>query len=143
MALLLAVVVIVLLIDRVAFNNSTSPRATGSGIEATQVRSLPPFSALDLTGANNVTVHVGATQSVTVHADDNLIGRITTRVQSGSLLIGNTPGNFSTRAPTIVAVTVPSLGAITLILASISLLACLLPSRAALRIEPAGVLRQE
>src|ERR1700760_4527436 len=113
-ALLLAVVVIVLLIDRVAFNNSTSPRATGSGIEATQVRSLPPFSALDLTGANHVTVHVGATQSVTVHADDNLIGRITTRVQSGSLLIGNTPGNFSTRAPTIVAVTVPSLGAITL-----------------------------
>jgi putative ABC transport system permease protein len=36
-----------------------------------------------------------------------------------------------------------TLGAITLILASISLLACLLPSRAALRIEPAGVLRQD
>ena len=36
-----------------------------------------------------------------------------------------------------------TLGAITVILASISLLACLLPSRAALRIEPAGVLRQD
>lgn len=36
-----------------------------------------------------------------------------------------------------------TLGAITLILALVSLLACLLPSRAALRIQPAGVLRQE
>jgi Putative auto-transporter adhesin, head GIN domain len=87
------------------------PRAagTGSGVAATQTRSLPPFAGVDLAGANNVTMRIGARQSVTVHADSNLLGRVTTQVRAGSLVIGTTPGPLSARSPMFVAVTVPSI----------------------------------
>ncbi len=49
-----------------------------------------------------------------VHADSNLLGRVTTRVRSGSLVIGNTPGNLNAKSPMFVAVSVPSLAALTL-----------------------------
>ena len=34
--------------------------------------------------------HVGGEQSVVVHADGNLLDRVTTRVRGGKLVIGNT-----------------------------------------------------
>ena len=42
-----------------------------------------------------------------VKADDNLIDRVTTHVRSGRLVIGNTPGSFSTESPMSVEVGVP------------------------------------
>ena len=111
--LLLAAILIALLVDRV-FYSSSSPAGTGSGVAATQARSLPPFTGVDLAGFNNVVVHVGATQSVIVHADTNLLSRVTTRVRSGRLVIGTTPGNLSAKAPMFVAVNLPSLDALTL-----------------------------
>jgi hypothetical protein len=56
---------------------------------------------------------VGGRRSVVVHADSNLLGRITTRVVGGTLLIGTT-GSFTTRTPMDVAITVPALTAVTL-----------------------------
>ncbi len=85
----------------------------GSGVAATQTRALARFTSLDLAGSNNVTVVVGAPQSVVVHADSNLIGHVTTRVVAGTLIIGDT-GSFTTRAPMSVAVSVPSLTALKL-----------------------------
>lgn len=111
-ALLLAGIVVLVLVDRGA-NTSNSQGGTGSGVAATQARSLPPLTSVDLTGANNVVVRVGARQSVIVHADSNLLGRVTTQVSSGSLVIGNTPGTLNARSPTFVAVSVPSLDALT------------------------------
>ncbi len=70
----------------------------GSGVAATQTRAVARFSGLDLAGANNVTVTVGAPQSVVVHADSNLITHVTTRVVAGTLVIGDT-GSFTTRTP--------------------------------------------
>jgi hypothetical protein len=110
--LLLAGIVVLVLVDR-ASNTSNSPGGTGSGVAATQVRSLPSLTGIDLVGANNVVVRVGARQSVIVHADSNLLGRVTTQVSSGSLVIGNTPGTLNARSPMFVAVTVPSLDALT------------------------------
>ena len=110
--LLLSGIVVLVLGDR-SSNTSSSQGATGSGVAATQVRSLPPLTAVDLAGASNVVVRVGARQSVIVHADDNLLGRVTTQVSSGSLVIGNTPGTLNTRSPMFVAVSVPSLDALT------------------------------
>ena len=86
--LLLAVIVIAWLVHRV-FNSSGNPPGTGSGVAATQARSLPPFTGVDLAGDNNVVVHVGSSVSVIVHADSNLLRRVTTRVQSHSLVIGS------------------------------------------------------
>ena len=44
-----------------------------------------------------------------MHADSNLLGRVTTRVRSGKLVIGTTPGSLSAKSPMFVAVSVPSL----------------------------------
>ena len=112
-ALLLAAILSALLVDRI-FYSSRSPAGAGSGVAATQARSLAPFTGVDLAGDNNVIVHVGASQSVIVHADSNLLGRVTTRVRSGTLMIGSTPGNLNAKTPMFVDVSLPSVDALTL-----------------------------
>jgi hypothetical protein len=112
--LLLTAILMALLVDRIFFDDTSSPAGTGSGVAATQARSLAPFTGLDLAGANNVVVEVGAKQSVVVHADGNLLRRVTTRVRSGRLVIGTTPGNLSAKSPMFVTVSVPSLDAVSL-----------------------------
>ena len=87
---------------------SSGPGIQGSGIAATQTRSVAGFSRLELAGSNNVTVVVGTRQSVVVRADGNLIGHVTTQVVAGSLVIADT-GSFTTRIPMSVEVSVPSL----------------------------------
>ena len=96
------------------FSGSSSSTTTGSGVPAVETRNVPAFHAVELAGANNVAIHVGGTQSVVVRADRNLIGRVTTEVHSGTLVVGNTAGSFQTKAPTGVEVTVPTLEALTL-----------------------------
>jgi hypothetical protein len=92
---------------------SSSPGVPGSGVAATQTRSVASFSSLNLAGSNNVTVTIGGPQSVVVHADNNLINNVTTQVVAGTLVIGDT-GSFTTRAPMSVDVSVPSLTALNL-----------------------------
>jgi hypothetical protein len=92
---------------------SSGSGVQGSGIAATQTRAVARFSSLDLAGSNNVTVVVGAPQSVVVHADSNLISHVTTQVVAGSLVIADT-GSFTTRTPMSVEVSVPSLTALNL-----------------------------
>jgi hypothetical protein len=74
---------------------------------------VAPFTGVELAGSNTVVVHVGGPQSVAVVGDDNLVGRITTVVRNGRLVIDDT-GEISTRAPMRVAVSVPSLDAVVL-----------------------------
>lgn len=85
----------------------------GSGVAASQARTLPSFRALDLTGASIVTVHVGARQTVVVHADDNLINRVETDVRGGVLVVSER-GSLATNLPLAVEVTVPDLDSIKL-----------------------------
>jgi hypothetical protein len=86
----------------------------GSGVAAAQPRVVARFSRVDLAGSNKVTVVVGPPhQSVVVRADSNLIGRITTRVVAGTLVIGTT-GSFTTSSPMSVEVSVPSLATLIL-----------------------------
>jgi hypothetical protein len=94
-----------------ADHSRDTPR--GSGVPAEQARAVPAFSAIDLAGSNIVTVRVGGRRAVVVHADDNLLSKVTTAVRSGRLVI-DTTGSFSTRAPMRVAVTTPSLDALAL-----------------------------
>jgi Putative auto-transporter adhesin, head GIN domain len=89
-------------------------KGSGSGVAATQTRSLAPFTGIELAGSNDVTVQVGRTQSVIVHADKDLLGRVTTEVKSGQLVIGNTGRGFRSKTPMSVAVRVPSLAVFTL-----------------------------
>lgn len=106
--LLLSLVVLLLVRDE-----SPSGGLEGSGVSVTQARTLPPFHALELAGASDVTVRVGQRQAVEVRADDNLIGRLTIDVVGGALVI-ETRGSFSTASPMTVSVTVPELETVTL-----------------------------
>jgi putative autotransporter adhesin-like protein len=108
-AVLLAAMLLMLLVDRIFFPSSRSPAGKGSGVAATQARSLPPFTGVDLAGDNNFVVRFGARQSVVVHADTNLLRRVTTRVRSGRLVIETTPGNLSAKSPMFVTVSVPTI----------------------------------
>jgi hypothetical protein len=90
-----------------------STTTEGSGVAATEVRSLPAFSALDMAGTSNVSVRVGGKQAVVVRADDNLIKQVTTEVRGGELVVSNT-GSFKAQTPMTVAVTVPRLEGATL-----------------------------
>lgn len=94
--------------------HDTAGAVPGLRVAAAQARALPPFSSVELAGGNVVVVHVGGKQSVVVHADANLLGRITTQVRAGNLVIGNTGKSITTRSPMSVDVNVPSLEALTL-----------------------------
>ena len=110
-----AVLVVTVVALAVALRNSGSSGSgvQGSGIPASQVRSLPPFTKVELAGGTNVTVTAGARQRVVVHADSNLLDHVTTRVVARRLVVGNN-GSFTAKAPMSVAVTVPKLEALAL-----------------------------
>jgi hypothetical protein len=85
----------------------------GSGVSVTDDREVAPFSSIELAGANTVVIHVGAPLSLAVTGDDNLVGRVTTVVGAGRLVIDNS-GSFTTNAPMHIAVSVPSLDGVKL-----------------------------
>src|SRR5438874_537424 len=60
----------------------------GSGTRASETRQVDPFSAVDSVGAEDVTITIGAQQSITVEADDNILPLIETKVSNGRLRIG-------------------------------------------------------
>jgi len=86
----------------------------GSGVAATQARTVKPFTAIDLTGASDVTVRVGTQQTVLVRADDNLISRVETSVRRGVLVVSER-GSFARNLPMRIEVTVPHLDSTRLI----------------------------
>ena len=87
--------------------------SSGSGTGASEVRHVAPFTAVELAGGTSVTVTVGEPRRVVVHADDNLIDHVTTRVVAKRLIVGNT-GSFTTSSPMRVDVRVPRLDALVL-----------------------------
>jgi hypothetical protein len=109
-AVIVAAIVVALLARG---GGSAGSGVQGSGIAATQTRTVAGFSRLDLAGSNEVTVMVGPRQSVVVYADSNLIGHVTTQVVAGTLVVADT-GSFTTRIPMSVEVSVPSLTALNL-----------------------------
>ena len=53
---LLTAILVALVVDRIFFPSGSGPAGTGSGVAATQARSVPPFTSVDLAGDNNVSV---------------------------------------------------------------------------------------
>jgi hypothetical protein len=87
--------------------------AKGSGMAASETRTVPTFTAVDLAGTTVMTVRVGQPQQVLVRADDNLLDQVVTEVHAGVLVVSDR-GNFTSRSPMSVVVTVPSLRSATL-----------------------------
>ena len=102
----LAVVVVLLVADGREGGPGSTTR--GSGVPATERREVAPFAAVELAGTNAVAIRVGAPRSVEVTADDNLVGRVTTVVRDGRLVVDDR-GSFTTKAAMHVVVSLPSL----------------------------------
>jgi hypothetical protein len=94
--------------------SSGSGAEQGSGVAAREARTVEPFERVELAGSNNVAIRVGGKKAVLVQGDDNLLDRVTTNVEAGTLVIGNRPGSFETNSPMSVGVSVPSLTGVTL-----------------------------
>jgi hypothetical protein len=114
LAFLLGGLAVALLYQFDVLGGSSTSSSEGSGIPATQVREVGAFDSVELAGGNNVVIRVGERQAVVVKADNNLLNRVTTKVKSGALVIGNTPGSLAARSPMSVEVNVPSLNAVAL-----------------------------
>lgn len=89
------------------------PVLRGSGAVVRQTRAIAPFSAVLADDGANVEVVLGATRSLEVVAEDNLIGRVTTSVVDGRLRVG-VIGSYLTRTPPVVRVVTPSLAEVVL-----------------------------
>ena len=83
-AFLLGGLAVALLYHFDVLGGSLATATEGSGVPATQTRHVSAFHEVELAGGNNVVIHVGETRSVVVKADDNLLDRVTTRVESGA-----------------------------------------------------------
>lgn len=64
----------------------------GSGVSASETRSLKIFTGIEIKSSADVTVTFGETQSVTVETDDDILSLVETNVQGGKLVIGQPIG---------------------------------------------------
>lgn len=69
---------------RISFDG---PSVAGSGVTTSQTRSVPAFDRIDIGGEYEVVVRVGATRSVVLAGDDNLLPLVRTEVRNGTLHI--------------------------------------------------------
>lgn len=115
LAIALAALAVALLSLRDGNSGGTNGSGTtkGSGVTASETRTVPSFTAVDLAGTNEMTVQVGQPQQVIVRADENLLDQVVTEVDGGVLVVSDR-GSFTTRSPMSVTVTVPSLRSATL-----------------------------
>lgn len=111
LALAIIALAVILIVSQTHLGSGTTLH--GSGIAVRQARTVAPFTAVDLAGSNNVTIRVGRPQSVVVRADDNLVRHVTTRVDSGTLVIGST-GSYASKTAMSVTISVPALEALKL-----------------------------
>jgi hypothetical protein len=84
-------------------------------VAATETREFGSFSRISLNGEADIDVQVGGEQSMSVRADDNLIGDVQTKVQDGTLDISQ-PDNvgFDPDIGINIRITIPSLESIEL-----------------------------
>jgi Putative auto-transporter adhesin, head GIN domain len=92
-------------------NNSYGNNQTkGSGVTKEESRAVANFSQLTLALPANVTITQGATESLTISTDDNLLPLMSTRVVNNELLIeGDKNRGFSTKQEIKIRLMVKSL----------------------------------
>ena len=85
----------------------------GSGVRAEEDRQVGAFRAVDLESSGNVRVEIGEAHSVHLSGDDNLLSKVTTRVQNGVLTI-DIVGSCSFRCGLEISITTPTLDRFTI-----------------------------
>ena len=84
----------------------------GSGVELTETRDLTPFSALEFSGAFNVTATCGGEQSFVLTGDDNIVPLVITELR-GTTLHVYTEGKTSSKIPLSVVLSCENLEDVT------------------------------
>jgi hypothetical protein len=108
-----AVALVAIVVALLSAEDDHSGTTKGSGVAASETRTVPRFAAVDLAGTSELTVQVGRPQQVVVRADDNLIDQVLTEVHAGVLVVSDR-GSFTSVSPMSVVVTVPALRSATL-----------------------------
>lgn len=80
----------------------------GSGVRASEVRSVAPFTQISASDASNLVITVGEAFSVKVTADDNVLATISTATKGDTLHI-ETQGSYSVKQAPVVTITLPHL----------------------------------
>ncbi|MBK9037358.1 MAG: DUF2807 domain-containing protein [Myxococcales bacterium] len=80
----------------------------GSGTAKTEPRTTADFTGVSVGGAITLDVTLGPTTSITVSADDNVVGLITTDVVNGRLVVGQRD-SYNSKLPVRVTITTPAL----------------------------------
>ncbi|HEX8846025.1 MAG TPA: head GIN domain-containing protein [Pyrinomonadaceae bacterium] len=85
--------------------------ANGSGSMKQEKRTVPSFTALNISGAYDVEIVAQKEQSLEIEGDDNLLPLITTEVRNGVLEIDNKK-SFNTKNKIRIRISVPAFNAI-------------------------------
>jgi hypothetical protein len=80
----------------------------GSGVRKTEKRDLPPFNAIETSGAFEVQVNCQQPASFELEADDNLLPLVQTEVRDGVLRVTTTKG-YTSSGGILLRITVPDL----------------------------------
>ncbi|HUQ08124.1 MAG TPA: head GIN domain-containing protein [Kofleriaceae bacterium] len=91
--------------------NLADANVKGNGKARTEQRTVPAFDALSLSGAMEVEVTVGGTQSIELSGDENVLPVIRTRVVKGALVVDSKEG-YSAKAPLRLRITTPRLASL-------------------------------
>lgn len=78
----------------------------GSGVIKSQTRKLADFNAISLDYPAEVTIKQGASNSIVITADDNLLKQLSSDVKGDTLTITNTESNWSDRVKPTKTITV-------------------------------------
>ena len=73
----------------------------GNGIVRKQDRPLAHFAAIELSLPAQVEVRIGATESVTIEADENILPLVDTRIEDGALQLRTTKRNVNLEPGTL------------------------------------------
>jgi hypothetical protein len=93
---LAAFAVVAVLLGGCTKDNPTGPKSiVGSGRIVSQQLQVSSFSGIRVTGTAKVFIQQDTAQSLRLESDDNIIGRITTSVNNGVLLVGLEQGSYS------------------------------------------------
>ncbi len=80
----------------------------GSGVKATEARTMETFEGIDVGGPFNVDVQVGPATTVTVTGDDNVVPLVVTEVRQGTLHV-ELGGRVATKLPLRVSIASPTI----------------------------------
>lgn len=98
--------------NRVSYGNN---QTRGSGVIKEESRPAAGFSRLVIALPATVTLSQGASESLSIAADDNLLPLMATRVEGGDLIVeGDKSRGFTTKNEIRIRLTVKSLNAITI-----------------------------